>query len=334
MIGITVRNDTMKSLVLVLVALIGVASCQRISHTFDAWRSKHGKIYLSDEEHRERSRIFHENARMIQQHNRDPQRTYDMAVNEFADLTAEEFANLYLSPLSEDQIVEFEQNAADAYSPPSDDFEAVTSIDWTPYCGGVKNQGQCGSCWAFATTGAIEAAYSIASNKSISISLSEQQLVDCSRAQGNYGCSGGLMTAAMTYIKQAGGVVTEASYPYTAREGTCRTVSGPKYKIKGYTTVQTTETALAAAVAAHGPTTVALDATKLQFYSSGVFQGCSTRYTLNHAVVAVGYGTSSGLSYWKLRNSWGTSWGERGYFKMLRGKNMCGVKDVTSYPLI
>merc|ERR1711953_1529031 len=162
-----------------------------------------------------------------------------------------------------------------------------------------KNQGQCGSCWAFSTTGGTEGQWAIATGNLQS--LSEQQLVDCSKA--NSGCNGGLMDSAF-------------SYPYTARDGSCKssfTTAIPQGDVTGYTDVRS-ESGLLDAVATVGPISVAIEADQsfFQYYSSGVLTGsCGTN--LDHGVLAVGYGSESGTDYWKVKNSWGASWGMNGY---------------------
>ncbi|MBN3314575.1 CATL protein, partial [Atractosteus spatula] len=256
------------------------------------------------------------------------------------------------------------------------DSNVLDSVDWRTmgYVTGVKNQWNCGSCWAFSATGSLEGQHFRATGKLVS--LSEQQLVNCSRAFGNYGCGGGLMDQAFYYIKAAGGIDTEDSYPYEARDWTCRfSPSTIGSKCSGYVdVVRGDEGALQSAVAIMGPVSVGIDAGKASFqlYKSGILiglligrrfaldyaihttnvvsscapfkvyletciydePGCSSSY-LNHGMLVVGYGTESTKDYWIVKNSWGVSWGENGYIRMSRNKhNQCGIASLASYPLV
>jgi C1A family cysteine protease len=209
------------------------------------------------------------------------------------------------------------------------------SVDWVAKGAvtGVKDQGQCGSCWSFSTTGAIEGAYFIKYGKLYS--LSEQELVDCDTVDS--GCNGGLMDNAFTYVQKYG-ITTESSYPYTAVQGTCKSTTPviPPGVVKGFVDVLPSgdENALAAAVAQQ-PVSVAIQANQLafQFYSSGILTGtCGKR--LDHGVLAVGYGTDGTTPYWRVKNSWGTGWGEGGYIRIQRGADKCGIADAASYPVL
>eukprot|EP01098_Paradermamoeba_levis_P000572 TRINITY_DN105_c0_g1_i4.p1 TRINITY_DN105_c0_g1~~TRINITY_DN105_c0_g1_i4.p1 ORF type:complete len:196 (-),score=90.15 TRINITY_DN105_c0_g1_i4:100-687(-) len=190
---------------------------------------------------------------------------------------------------------------------------------------------------SFSTTRSVEGAWFLKTNRLVS--LSEQNLVDCSTAQGNNGCGGGLMDYAFTYIIQNGGIDTEASYPYTATDGTCHYKAANRgATISKYTDVPSgSESGLQAAVALQ-PVSVAIDAShsSFQFYSTGVYYepNCSSDQ-LDHGVLAVGYGTDNGKAYWLVKNSWNSSWGDKGYIKMSRNRsNNCGISTAASFPTI
>ena len=211
--------------------------------------------------------------------------------------------------------------------------DAVASdVDWVASGAvtGVKNQGQCGSCWSFSTTGALEGAFEIAGNTLTS--LSEQNLVDCDTTDS--GCNGGLMDNAFKWIQSNGGICTEADYAYTAAKGTCKTTCDKVATLSGHTDVPSgDEDALKTAVAI-GPVSIAIEADKsvFQSYSSGILDSSACGTNLDHGVLVVGYGADDGSDYWKVKNSWGTTWGEEGYIRIARGSNICGIASEPSYP--
>jgi C1A family cysteine protease len=302
------------AVVLAVLAMAAVLFNQHAApaqNEFQLWKQRFGMKFESMFEEAYRERVFFQNLADIKAHNSNQYRTYDMGVNQFTGMTQEEFEQNYLGT-----VVPTERIVADSI-----DNAQVGDVDWTTQGAvtGVKNQGQCGSCWAFSTTGSLEGLSKIGYGNLEN--FSEQQLVDCSGKYGNMACNGGLMDNAFKYVKDHG-IVHEDEYPYKAVKQTCSKDSGA-FKISGFTDIKNCND-LATALQGR-PVSVAVDATKWPKYSSGVFSDCSTR--LNHGVLLVGVTDQ----YWRVKNSWATSWGEQGFIKLARG-NTCGICNAASYP--
>merc|ERR1719471_2580990 len=276
-------------------------------------------------EHDKRFGIFQVNMDIAAEHNAG-NHGWTMGVTQFADMTQYEFEE-FLQRNANRPSLEGERTSFNASQYPT----APDSKDWvkegavTP----VKDQGQCGSCWAFSTTGSLESANYLHGTKILQ-SLSEQMLVDCSSAAGNQGCNGGLMDNAFKWIK-SNGICLESAYPYTGRDGRCeKSRCKPVIKsIKSWTDVKD-EDDLTSAVGNVGPVSIAVDANiKWQMYTGGVMSASfCPKSSLDHGVLAVGYSKSGG--YWKIKNSWNTSWGEKGYIRIVYGENACGLANQPS----
>ncbi|KAF7201649.1 cathepsin L.1 [Nothobranchius furzeri] len=330
---------------LLAAALLAVASCARVSLEdleFHAWKLKFGRSYSSPSEEAHRRQTWLNNRKTVLMHNilaDQGMKSYRLGMTYFADMTNDEYKHL-ISRGSLRSLNSTLPRSGSTFFRMSDGNDLPTTVDWRDkgYVTDVKDQKQCGSCWAFSTTGSLEGQHFKKTGKLVS--LSEQQLVDCSGDYGNFGCNGGLMDNAFKYIQANGGIDTEDSYPYEAEDGNCRynpnTIGAT---CTGYTDITSgDEDALKEAVATIGPISVAIDASheSFQLYDSGVYDepDCSSS-ELDHGVLAVGYGTQNGKDYWLVKNSWGLSWGDKGYIMMTRNKsNQCGIATASSYPLV
>ena len=331
----------MKSICLLLVvaAYAVAAPSFRFTTEWEQWKAKFERVYETAEEEIRRHVIWEAHKIYVDTHNKNADRFgFTLGMNNFADLENSEFKQwnglLYdpLRPRNESNVRRVDN---------VDDLPAT--VDWrtknvvTP----VKNQGSCGSCWAFSATGSLEGQHAINTGKLVS--LSEQQLVDCSRSFGNHGCQGGLPDNAFKYIASVKGDDTEASYPYKAENGAkcLYNASNVGASDTSYHDIPSKdENVLKEAVANVGPISTGMDASHITFqlYHSGVYDPwflCSSTH-LDHGVLIVGYGSQKWLfgthDYWLVKNSWGTGWGEDGYFKILRGDNKCGIATMASYP--
>jgi C1A family cysteine protease len=273
----------------------------------------------------DRYNTFKANLELINAHNSGSS-SWTLGVNQFADLSPAEFkAYLGLKPRNNSYLRS--KNIADLPDAEPNDIDWVSKGAVTP----VKDQAQCGSCWAFSTTGGMEGAVQVKTGKLTS--LSEQQLVDCAGSSGNQGCNGGLMDDAFNWIISHKGLGSEASYPYTARDGTCRDVPSVS-TISGFKDLPAgSEAGLMTALQSQ-PVSIAIEADQsgFQMYKSGVYAG-ECGQNLDHGVLLVGSGSDGGVNYWRVKNSWGSSWGDNGYIRLARDKNMCGLANMASYPV-
>jgi C1A family cysteine protease len=305
-----------------------VESGSEVEMAFHRFLGQYGQNIGTKEEYAMRFQIFSQNYHKIMHHNMMQAETkgYTMAMNKFGAMTDAEYK----------RMLGFKGASRTGKAANLSTASLPASVDWRGKAvSGVKNQGQCGSCWAFSTVGAMEGAYALKHGKIQT--FSEQQLVDCSKQ--NNGCNGGLMDYAFQYLEK-NALDSEAAYPYEGVDGRCQS-SGKKGIVEttGFTDVtQQSPSALMAAIA-KAPVAVAIEADQsaFQFYNSGVLKsGCGSN--LDHGVLAVGYGTENGSDYYLVKNSWGASWGEKGYIKLLRtntkGAGMCGIQMSASYPQI
>jgi hypothetical protein len=319
----------------VLVAAADERSPPNYQLMFDHFKTKYGKVYNGIDEESVRFGNFKANIGIIRATNAR-NLTYKLGVNQFADLTQDEFAATYTGLKPESLWSDLPRLGTHEYSGAA----LASSVDWTTkgVVTPVKNQGQCGSCWSFSTTGALEGAWALSTGNLVS--LSEQQFVDCDTTDS--GCNGGLMDNAFSFAKKTS-ICTESSYPYKATGGTCQesscSVGIPQGGVTGYTDVsKDSEQALMEALGQQ-PVSIAIEAdqSSFQMYKSGVLTN-SCGSSLDHGVLAVGYGTDSGTDYWKVKNSWGSSWGEQGYIRLQRGKGGAGecglLAGPPSYPVV
>ena len=303
-----------------------------VRSAFLNWREIYNVKFATPAEQNHRLRIFHLNFLKIKGTKTD---SYTLGLNQFAHLSEPEFVAKYTGYRAQSKKLKasnsVHQNTLG---------QQPTNVDWRQQgaVNPVKNQGQCGSCWAFSAVAAFESASKIGGFALYS--LSEQQLVDCSGPEGNQGCNGGLMDQAFEYIQKFGGLETETSYPYKAVDGKCvaNTSKLTPPKVVSWTDVTKNKCADLLTAIAQQPVSVAIAANAIQFYVKGVFSSKFCGTGLNHGVTAIGYGhdTSSNKDYWLVRNSWGSTWGEGGYILMDRAiqptNGICGICMDASYP--
>jgi cathepsin L len=318
-------------LILSLVVLATAFTETEYRTAFEEFKTTYGKVYMESEENH-RYQNFKNRLDFVSSWDAEA-RGFTVGINKFADLSSEEFKAIYNGMRVEKEYVE-PKNSEVKSGVTGDIVNWVNKGAVTP----IKNQGQCGSCWSFSATGSMEGSHFLSTGNLVS--LSEQNLIDCSTSQGNQGCNGGLMDDAFEYVISNGGLDTEASYPYTATgPNNCQyNPANSAETLSNYQDVsQGDENALMTA-ANQQPVSVAIDAShdSFQSYTGGVYYEpqCSST-SLDHGVLVVGYGTDdSGNDYWLVKNSWGTDWGMNGYIQMSRNKNNnCGIATAASYPI-
>ncbi|CAM9124710.1 unnamed protein product [Bubo scandiacus] len=323
---------------LVPTALAQLRPERELDAQWDLWKKTHRKQYNGEADEATRRLIWEKNLKYINSHNLEHAlglHSFELAMNHLGDMTSEEVVRMMTGL----KVPRGRPRRNDTLYVPDWSERAPAAVDWRRkgYVTPVKNQGACGSCWAFSAVGALEAQVKLKTGKLVS--LSTQNLVDCSMMYGNKGCSGGYITGAFQYIIDNQGIDSDESYPYMAQNGTCRydastrAATCSKYIELPYAN----EAALKDAVANIGPVSVAIDATQPTFflYRSGVYDDPRCTQEVNHAVLVVGYGTLNDKDYWLVKNSWGVSFGEEGYIRMSRNHaNHCGIASYASYPLI
>ena len=309
-----------------------LTSTERLIQLFNSWMLKHNKNYKNVDEKLYRFEIFKDNLKYIDERNKMIN-GYWLGLNEFSDLSNDEFKKKYVGSLPED----YTNQPYDEEFVNEDVVDLPESVDWrakgavTP----VKHQGYCESCWAFSTVATVEGINKIKTGNLVE--LSEQELVDCDKQ--SYGCNRGYQSTSLQYVAQ-NGIHLRAKYPYIAKQQTCRAnqVGGPKVKTNGVGRVQSNNEGSLLNAIAHQPVSVVVESAGRDFqnYKGGIFEGsCGTK--VDHAVTAVGYGKSGGKGYILIKNSWGPGWGENGYIRIRRASGnspgVCGVYRSSYYPI-
>lgn len=300
----------------------------KIKAAYLQWKKNHSKLFAQVEDSKRYS-IFKKSYRIVESHNKK-NLSWTLGLNQFATQTDEEFSalNLGLVIPPTQQLSSLPLfNGTLKGCPPTLDWRSAGIVT------GVKNQGNCGSCWAFSTTGALEGLYGLVAKKLVA--FSEQQLVDCSGPYGNRGCGGGYMNSAFTYVRDRG-IQSASSYPYRAVQGGCGYNPGAVvFRLRGFQNIpQNNPGALGAAICQQ-PVAVGVQADQpaFRYYNGGVITGgCGTQ--MNHGIIAMGYGNG----FWIVKNSWGTGWGEGGYARIASGTQnggagVCGINIGASVPV-
>ncbi|CAL8256096.1 unnamed protein product [Merluccius merluccius] len=316
--------------------------CEGVPSEWSIWKMINSISYDEDADDIERRVIWEHNNRLIEDNNHEffmGSKPFSMAMNKYGDLSRQEYQVLQGAMINA-HFAKRGKTVSPRKLRQNAQRMSVVGVDYRAmgYVTEVKDQGYCGSCWAFSTTGAIEA--QMFKHTGQLVPLSEQNLVDCSRPYGTYGCGGAWMANAYDYVV-SNGLQSTATYPYTSVDTQpCFYESSLSVAhVKDYRFIpKGDEQALADAVATIGPITVAIDAdhSSFMFYSSGIYEeaACNPN-NLSHAVLLVGYGSDGGEDYWIIKNSWGSGWGEGGFMRMIRnGSNTCGIASYALYPIL
>uniref|UniRef100_A0A6I8Q0H0 Cathepsin K n=1 Tax=Xenopus tropicalis TaxID=8364 RepID=A0A6I8Q0H0_XENTR len=325
------------SLLSFALSLVKIGLCQEsnLDSKWELWKKTYHRQYNGQLDEIRRRQIWEKNLNLISQHNKEFSQglhTYDLAMNHLGDMTSEEVVQKMMG-----LKVPPNHRPNNTYIPEWNS-RIPEYIDYRKkgYVTPVHNQGICGSCWAFSSVGALEGQLMKKTGKLVS--LSPQNLVDCDT--DNYGCEGGYMTNAFGYVRDNGGIDSDAEYPYVGQDEGCHYNPADKAATcKGYKEIPVgSEKALKRAVANVGPVSVSIDASlpSFQFYKKGVYYDSSCNPdAVNHAVLVVGYGNEKGIKHWIIKNSWGDWWGKKGYVLLARDKkNACGIASLASFPVI
>jgi len=321
----------MKFVLVCLLGLLAVALANEsaMRDSFLHFQRKYKKSYSSQSEFQERYQIFKKNmAQAAVNQKLNPKARF--GVTQFSDLSNEEFAKFYLMPNLKNNVpalppkkTNFAMNTVGVTPDP-------TNFDWatTQYVTPIRNQGQCGSCWAFSATETISSYFALATNAQAEL-LSVEQIVDCDTAGQDQGCNGGFPSGAYSYVQSAGGIETETAYPYTAEGGQSGSCNFQQSSVVATVTGSSSisgETGIYQQLSTGGPVSVCVDASQWSSYQGGVLTSCTNN--VDHCVQATGYANyNSANAYWIVRNSWGTSWGENGFIWIQIGQDLCSIGD-------
>jgi len=326
-------------------ALSEDASSFLLSERFEAFKTEHNKVYADESEHSERMAIFEATIERITEANaalRAAGKDEIHGITKFADMTEDEFkfylgvdAHIRAPRLPVSEVAEEDKVDATSGSFNWKDEGKLTA---------VKDQQQCGSCWAFSATETIETAWAMAGNKLTE--FAPQQLVSCDKTDN--GCNGGLPSNAFEYVKSAGGLASEADYPYTSGKGVTGTCASPlpaaaggtvstweyaQKQCQGFSACTEDTDAIASKLQKYGPMSIAIDASQWSSYTGGVMDSASCSSSprkMDHAVQLVGYNADADEPYWIVRNSWNTNWGEDGFIRLKMGENTCGIANLAA----